>query len=176
MCQVPKMLLPVTIANLLHQQNPHKRSVSTSAVSRHDSIRASAQQHIRRSMSEKQSSANNTIRYTRPTGPELVSSKHPSCLGLPLAWTSIHDQFIAYMATHAPLDKNGNIPRHEEKKERWKTADIAQELVVRFPRLGGHIKPSVIEKRLILLDQAGDNDYFKMPYSAYAYEEWGRGI
>ncbi len=38
------------------------------------------------------------------------------------------------------------------------------------------IKPSVIEKRLILLDQAGDNDYFKIPYGAYTYEEWGRGI
>lgn len=38
------------------------------------------------------------------------------------------------------------------------------------------IKPSVIEKRLILLDEAGDNDYFKISYGAYAYEEWGRGI
>jgi len=34
----------------------------------------------------------------------------------------------------------------------------------------------VIEKRLALLDEAGDNDYFKMGYRAYEFEEWGRGI
>jgi hypothetical protein len=33
----------------------------------------------------------------------------------------------------------------------------------------------MIEKRLALLDQA-ENDYFKIPYGAYAFEEWGRGI
>lgn len=38
------------------------------------------------------------------------------------------------------------------------------------------IKPTLIEKRLIVLDQAGDNDYFKMPYGAYRSEEWGGGI
>lgn len=37
------------------------------------------------------------------------------------------------------------------------------------------IKVAMIEKRLALLDQA-DNDYFKIPYGAYAYEEWGHGI
>jgi hypothetical protein len=30
--------------------------------------------------------------------------------------------------------------------------------------------------RLEMLDQAGDNDYFKMGYRAYEKEEWGRGI
>lgn len=34
----------------------------------------------------------------------------------------------------------------------------------------------MIEKRLALLDEAGDNDYFKMRYGAYKFEEWGRGI
>ncbi|KAF8864290.1 hypothetical protein BDZ45DRAFT_685089 [Acephala macrosclerotiorum] len=126
--------------------------------------------------SRKTTSTTKKSRYIRPTGPELVSSKHPSCIGLPQAWTCIHDRFIAYLATHAPLDKNGKIPRHEEKKERWRTEDIAREAVERFPKLGGHIKPSSIEKRLILLDQAGDNDYFKKSYGAYTYEEWGRGI
>jgi hypothetical protein len=33
----------------------------------------------------------------------------------------------------------------------------------------------MIEKRLALLDQA-ENDYFKIPYGAYTFEEWGRGI
>ncbi len=34
----------------------------------------------------------------------------------------------------------------------------------------------MIEKRLTLLDLAGDNDYFKRPYGAYMYEEWGKDI
>lgn len=38
------------------------------------------------------------------------------------------------------------------------------------------IKPSAIETRLFLLDEAGDNDYFQMKYGAYKSEEWGRGI
>jgi len=33
----------------------------------------------------------------------------------------------------------------------------------------------MIDSRLALLDQA-DNDYFKIPYGAYAREEWGRDI
>jgi hypothetical protein len=33
----------------------------------------------------------------------------------------------------------------------------------------------MVEKRLALLDQA-ENEYFKTPYGAYTYEEWGRGI
>jgi len=37
------------------------------------------------------------------------------------------------------------------------------------------IRVSMIEKRLALLDQA-ENDYFKIPYGAYMYEEWGQGI
>jgi hypothetical protein len=38
------------------------------------------------------------------------------------------------------------------------------------------IKVGVIETRLALLDQAGDNDFFKVPYGAYRKEEWGWGI
>jgi hypothetical protein len=38
------------------------------------------------------------------------------------------------------------------------------------------IKVPMIENRLTLLDQAGDNNYFKMPYGAYKDEEWGTGI
>tara|TARA_R110002060_G_scaffold35849_2_gene46751 strand:- start:532 stop:666 length:135 start_codon:yes stop_codon:yes gene_type:complete len=38
------------------------------------------------------------------------------------------------------------------------------------------IKACMIENRLALLDQAGDNDYFKMPYGAYKYEKWGWGV
>ncbi|CZR53967.1 uncharacterized protein PAC_03850 [Phialocephala subalpina] len=158
---------------------PHIRSASTSAISHHDSHRESTQQHKRRSMGAQQTSTNKIrTTYTRPVGPELVSSKHPSCIGLPPTWDEDHDRFIAYCATHAPLDKGGRVPRGEERRERWATGDIVRELGVRFPRLGegGKIKPSMIEKRLTLLDQAGDNDYFKRSYGAYTYEEWGRGI
>lgn len=38
------------------------------------------------------------------------------------------------------------------------------------------IRPNAIEMRLLLLDEAGDNDYFQMKYGAYKSEEWGRGI
>jgi hypothetical protein len=38
------------------------------------------------------------------------------------------------------------------------------------------IRLSTIENRLLLLDQAGDNDYFKIPYGGYMFEEWGKGI
>lgn len=77
--------------------------------------------------------------YTRPIGPELVCSRHPSCSGLPEDWTYIHDRFIAYLATHAPLDKNGKIPRHEERRERWMTEDIARLVMERFPSLGCYV-------------------------------------
>ncbi|TVY20429.1 hypothetical protein LARI1_G001009 [Lachnellula arida] len=87
------------------------------------------------------------------------------------------DRFIAYLATHAPLDKNGRAPRHEERRERWKTNDIVRMIGERFPKLSGYkIKTNAIEMRLALLDQAGDNDYFKMGYKTYEREEWGRGI
>lgn len=46
----------------------------------------------------------------------------------------------------------------------------------RFVELDGCIKACMIENRLALLDQAGDNDYFKMPYGAYKYEKWGWGV
>lgn len=38
------------------------------------------------------------------------------------------------------------------------------------------IKSSTIENRLLLLDQAGDNDYFRIPYGGYMLENWGKGI
>ncbi|TVY85747.1 hypothetical protein LAWI1_G008570, partial [Lachnellula willkommii] len=107
----------------------------------------------------------------------VVSLHHPSCAGLPPSWNALHDRFIAYLATHAPLDKNGRAPRHEERRERWKTNDIVRMIGERFPKLSGYkIKANAIEMRLALLDQAGDNDYFKMGYKTYEREEWGRGI
>jgi hypothetical protein len=78
--------------------------------------------------------------YTRPIGPELVCPRHPSCSGLPEDWTHIHDRFIAYLATHAPLDKNGKIPRYEERRERWTTEDIARLVMERFPSLGCYVR------------------------------------
>ena len=82
--------------------------------------------------------------YARPSGSELVSSKQPSCSGLPETWTYIHDRFIAYLATHAPLEKNGKIPRHEERRERWRTEDIARLVMERFPELGCHVSVFIV--------------------------------
>ncbi|TAQ85155.1 hypothetical protein B7494_g6529 [Chlorociboria aeruginascens] len=114
--------------------------------------------------------------YIKPTGPDLVNAKVPSCTDVPLGWNNKHDRFIAYLATHAPLDKNGKVPVDEEFRERYKAHDIARLVMETFPGLGSHrLKASVIETRLMLLDQA-DNDYFRLPYGVYTSWEWGRGI
>lgn len=58
-------------------------------------------------------------------------------------------------------------------------ASIMHTHVVKAPhadQMNMQIKPSLIEKRLDHLDEAGDNDYFKVPYGAYSREEWGSGI
>ena len=68
--------------------------------------------------------------YQRPTGPELVSARHPSCSNLPPSWNYIHDRFIAYLATHAPLDR-----RQRGDCEEWRSEEIAVLLGERFPRL-----------------------------------------
>jgi hypothetical protein len=39
----------------------------------------------------------------------MVCARLPSCSGLPDAWTPIHDRFIAYLATHCPLTKDGKV-------------------------------------------------------------------
>ncbi|KAG9243153.1 hypothetical protein BJ878DRAFT_568707 [Calycina marina] len=112
--------------------------------------------------------------YTRPTGPEIVRPHIPSSASLPQNWTSIHDRFIAYLATHAPLTENGKIPKREEFHN---TIEIVTMVRERFPRLGGQrLRSDAVEKRLILLDQAGDNDYFDIRYGAYSSYEWGQGI
>ncbi|KAH6717852.1 hypothetical protein BKA61DRAFT_293115 [Leptodontidium sp. MPI-SDFR-AT-0119] len=168
-----------------HSRRSHRRVVSVSVAaaavshSTADEIRA---QKLRRSMSTHQhintttTNTTNQSTYIRPVGPELVSNKQPSCTGLPPTWTSTHDKFIAYLATHAPLDKSGKVQRKEESRERWRNEDIARLVMERFKELDGCIKVCMIENRLLLLDEAGDNDYFKMPYGAYKYERWGRGV
>ncbi|KAI9048120.1 hypothetical protein LZ554_007915 [Drepanopeziza brunnea f. sp. 'monogermtubi'] len=154
----------------------HYRAVSLGVPTGiHDAATVARAQKVRRSMTEHQSSRRATV-YIRPVGPELVSISQPSCTGLPPAWSSVHDRFIAYLATHAPLDKNGKVQRKEESRERWKIEDISRLVMDRFEELDGCIKIGMIENRLALLDQAGDNDYFKMPYGAYKYEKWGRGV
>jgi hypothetical protein len=77
--------------------------------------------------------------YQRPTGPEIVRPHIPSCSSLPQHWCPIHDRFIAYLATHAPLTESGRVPDREELRERWKTEDIARLVIERFPRLGGEV-------------------------------------
>jgi hypothetical protein len=54
---------------------------------------------------------------------------------MPQDWCAIHDRFITYLATHAPLTENGKIPAREELRERWKTSDIARMVRERFPCL-----------------------------------------
>lgn len=73
--------------------------------------------------------------YTRPTGPEIVAPHLPSCSCLPEHWSAVHDRFIAYLATHAPLTGEGRVPASEELEERWRTADIVRLLRERFPVL-----------------------------------------
>ncbi|KAL2066458.1 hypothetical protein VTL71DRAFT_2529 [Oculimacula yallundae] len=157
-----------------HSRKSHHRAVSVSVNPATGDIQV---QKMRRSMSTHQTSKYlYTDYYARPVGPELVCIKQPSCTGLPPTWTSIHDRFIAYLATHAPLDRNGRVQRREESRERWRGEDIARLVMERFRELDGLIKVCMVENRLALLDEAGDNDYFKMPYGAYKYEKWGRGV
>ncbi|KAG4411479.1 hypothetical protein IFR04_015384 [Cadophora malorum] len=180
-------------------QSHHKVvSVSiTAAVVSHDNSNDESDRRIQRSMSThhvdlpslqyrpprtertnttESSTTKDQSSYTRPVGPELVSIKQPSCTGLPPQWTVVHDRFIAYLATHAPLDRTGKVQRREESRERWRNDDITRLVMERFGELDGCIKVCMIENRLALLDQAGDNDYFKMPYGAYKYENWGWGV
>lgn len=42
---------------------------------------------------------------------ETAGANLPSCSGLPLGWTKEHDRFIAYLSTHAPLDRRGRPER-----------------------------------------------------------------
>lgn len=58
-----------------------------------------------------------TSSYT--TDDELTGPKLPSCSDLPLGWNRTHDRFIAYLATHAPLNRSGHIQRNEELLERY---------------------------------------------------------
>lgn len=86
-----------------------------------------------------QPSTRHTYSYTRPTGPDIVAPHLPSCTGLPQDWSAVHDRFIAYLATHAPLTKDGKVPAREELRERWRTADIARLLRERFPGLASAV-------------------------------------
>jgi hypothetical protein len=81
--------------------------------------------------------AAHTHSYTRPTGPEIVAPHLPSCSPLPHDWSAVHDRFIAYLATHAPLTKDGLIPPAEELRERWRTVEIVRLLGERFAELEG---------------------------------------
>ncbi|KAI6715572.1 hypothetical protein JHW43_001925 [Diplocarpon mali] len=164
-----------------HSQRSHHRAVSKSVqTGNHEPPNMGRAPKSRRSINEQQSSrrppTSTATSYIRPVGPELVSIRQPSCTGLPAGWAATHDRFIAYLATHAPLDNNGEIQGKEESRERWGSEDIAILVMDRFGELDGPIKTSMIENRLALLDQAGDNDYFKMPYGAYKYERWGSGV
>lgn len=78
-------------------------------------------------------------RYTRPSGPELVNHRQPSCVSLPEAWNEVHDRFIAYLWSHCPLDRNGQVPRSEEKRDRWTSVEIATLVMERFPNLDSHV-------------------------------------
>lgn len=141
-------------------QSHHKVvSVSiTAAVVSHDNSNDESDRRIQRSMSThhvvlpslqyrpprtertnttESSTTKDQSSYTRPVGPELVSIKQPSCTGLPPQWTVVHDRFIAYLATHAPLDRTGKVQRREESRERWRNDDITRLVMERFGELDG---------------------------------------
>lgn len=83
-------------------------------------------------------SRNQPSHYSRSShDSELVSIRQPSCVGLPPVWNAVHDRFIAYLATHAPLDRFGRVPRGEEGRERWRVANIVELLGGRFVELRG---------------------------------------
>ena len=77
--------------------------------------------------------------YVRPIDRETANQRVPSCSNLPHVWTPIHDRFIAYLATHARLTEEGEIPDREETQPRWATASIRQMLWVRFPALRNYV-------------------------------------
>ncbi|PVH82792.1 hypothetical protein DL98DRAFT_529758 [Cadophora sp. DSE1049] len=139
-----------------HSRRSHHRvvSVSVTAAVSHDKSNEERDRKVRRSMSthqvgtvffpntqaaakEHSSTTRHQSTYTRPVGPELVSIKQPSCTGLPSQWTTVHDRFIAYLATHAPLDKRGKVQRKEESRERWRNEDITRLVMERFGELDG---------------------------------------
>jgi hypothetical protein len=82
--------------------------------------------------------------YTRFADLEIVRPHLPSCSSLPQHWNPIHDRFIAYLATHAPLTPQGHVPRSEELKERWSSGDIAGMVKERFPRFRDEVRYFVI--------------------------------
>lgn len=77
--------------------------------------------------------------YVRPIDRETAKQRIPSCSNLPHVWTPIHDRFIAYLATHARLTEEGEIPDREETQPRWAAADIRQMLWVQFPALRNYV-------------------------------------
>ncbi|RDW83102.1 hypothetical protein BP5796_04593 [Coleophoma crateriformis] len=106
---------------------------------------------------------------------EMGYLKLPSSCRLPASWTASNDQFIAYLATHAPLVR-GRVPLNEASCERYSTQRIAKMCSERFPQFR-HIRipAASIENRLAILDLS-DNDYFNAPYGAYRSEAWGQDI
>lgn len=95
---------------------------------------------------------------------------------LPEQWTSIHDRFIAYLDTHTHLNADGSVPADEETKERYSAYEMNSLLRKMFPEFKMEMfEPKDIERRLVILDNQ-ENDYFAMPYKAYAREEWGASI
>ncbi|EPE36303.1 hypothetical protein GLAREA_05641 [Glarea lozoyensis ATCC 20868] len=113
----------------------------------------------------------------RPTHDlELPSHTHPSCISLPPTWNTVHDRFIAYLSTHAPLDHQGKVPANEASRERWSVEDITKIVGERFELGGIPLRAAAVELRLRLLDESGDNDFFQKRYGAYRGEKWGWGV
>ncbi|KAI9742427.1 MAG: hypothetical protein M1818_003961 [Claussenomyces sp. TS43310] len=108
------------------------------------------------------------------TDSEAPAATIPSCSGLPMGWDKVHDRFIAYLATHAPLDRRGSP--ENQAPEFHSNHQIAIMVRLKFPGFRCFkIAEWAIEKRLDILELL-DNDYFSRPYHAYEEEEWGYDI
>ena len=72
------------------------------------------------------------------------SIKNSSNSGLPKGWKTIHDRFIAYLDTHAPLTRDGAIAFREWKAPRYtidKMACLLKERFLRFRDIVSHLLP-----------------------------------
>ncbi|KAK0122163.1 hypothetical protein ONS95_010423 [Cadophora gregata] len=126
-----------------HSRGSHRRvvSVAVTASTAVSQMKSNGVKDIKvwRSTNADQSSiTKHRSTYTRPIGPDLVSIKQSFCTDLPPQLATVHDTTIAYLATHAPLDKSGKVQRKEEIEERWRDESISCFIMERFAELHGY--------------------------------------
>jgi len=85
-----------------------------------------------------------TPHFARPVGTELVCKKHPLA---PASsnWNYITDRFITYLATHAPLDRSGNVPRQRRIGSVGRARKLLRLVMGEFPEIGRYyVSPFLI--------------------------------